>query len=182
MLVVLTISFFIVSCGNKNEKKVGFRPNTEKPANYGDSLGTIDHFISKQEAKAWIENYLKAIDTTVDREKKIPFTDCIEAYNIAAISSIQEIPGCAGFRLYKGIKPGTNTISTIIFGVDKDGNNLYLKRSNAKKSKLNMILPKIKQTGTGDVEEEGGIEYSQREPAESGTEQENAEFILRTLD
>lgn len=182
MLMVFTVTILFTSCSNKTEKNVGYKPNTEKPANYGDSLGTIDHFISKKEAKIWIETYLKAIDTTANNNKKIPFVDYIEAYNVAAINSIKDIEGCAGVRLYRGIKPGTSTISTIIFGVDKEGKNLYLKRKATKQSNLNMVMPKLKQTGTSELEEEGGIEYSQREPAESGTEQENAAFILRTLD
>lgn len=168
LLCTITIVTTIMACKNPTIVDTTYQPNTKNPQNYGDSLGKRDHFIRLDSAKIWIRNYLtfrndRAIFRNPNKDTTLNYP---ESFNIAALKQLMQIPGCAGFRFYRGMKPGTFVPTLIIFAVDKNGKNLYLKRK-IKNTSLNIVIPSIKQTGgVEDPTEEGGLEYSQKDPAD----------------
>jgi len=157
MLLVFAVIFSIVfaSCSGGPKGDGVWIPIPKDTS----ELGMKDHFIPKDS----IAIYRKRYDQVRDTLKKvmpslfIPFS---EAFNKRSVVDLLKDSNCIGIRVYYGAtaveKDGKQDLRLILVGVDKQGNDLYVRRGSALAA----------QAGDGG---DGGFEYGQCDPPCYGT-------------
>lgn len=148
----VTVSLFLTSCGGgKDHHGDGVWIPDVKDSS---ELSMRDHFIPRDSIAA----YRKRFDQDRDTLKQllpnlfIPFS---ESFNKKSILNLMKDTNCIGIRVYYGATPfrknGIQDVRLIVVGVDKAGNDLYVKRGFG--------------TGVGsDSTSDGGYEYGQCTP------------------
>lgn len=118
-------------------------------------LGIRDHFMPKDSIKAYRQRFLAVRDTLMARDSSmfIPFS---EAFNKPSVLELMKHPDCIGIRVYYGAtatsdKTGKQDIRLILVGVDKKGNDLFVKRGSS-------VAAQAGDDG------DGGFEYGQCAP------------------
>jgi hypothetical protein len=143
------VALSVVSCGGPGGDGVWI-PNPKDSS----ALGLRDHFIPKDSITAYRKRYEVVRDTlqVVMPSLFIPFS---EAYNKRSIIELMKDPRCIGIRIYYGATAfgsnGKQDLRLILVGVDKLGNDLFVKKGSSVAA----------QAGDGG---EGGFEYGQCAP------------------
>ncbi|WP_276480611.1 hypothetical protein [Paraflavitalea pollutisoli] len=146
----VVFTFLFVACGNDGHHGDGVWIPDVKDSS---ELAMRDHFIPKDS----IEVYKKRFDLQRDTIKaKIPtlFIPFSESFNRKSILNLMKDTNCVGIRVYYGAtavrKNGLQDVRLIVVGVDKKGNDLYVRRGF---------------NGVGsDSDSNGGYEYGQCTP------------------
>lgn len=143
------LSLFTVSCGGPKGDGVWIPVPKDT-----SELGIRDHFIPKDSIAAYRKRYTQVRDTL---EKLMPslFIPFSEAYNKPSVLELMKDSNCIGIRIYYGAtavkKNGKQDIRLILVGVDKQGNDLFVKKGSP-------LTAKAGESG------EGGYEYGQCAP------------------
>ena len=148
----LALSFMLGSCGDGGHKGDGVWIPTPVDSS---ALGVKDHFIPKDS----IEIYRKRFEVDRDTlEKLMPslFIPFSEAFNKKSVLALMKDSNCTGIRIYYGAtafnSKGRQDLRLILVGVDKKGNDLFVKRGSETGA------PSLSSGG------DGGFEYGQCAP------------------
>jgi len=116
-------------------------------------LGKRNHFIPKKAIEEYKKDFDKARDTIGQRIPDLMIPN-YEIFNRTSLVEYLQDSTVVGFKFYYGIKPGAEkkrALRLMIVGVDKNGNNVYLK-------------DKAGALGAQATNDEGGLEYGQCNP------------------
>lgn len=144
----ICFTLFLASCGGPKGDGVWI----PVPADSSE-LGVRDHYIPRDSIEVYRKRFAQDRDTlkAVAPYLFIPFS---EAFNKRSIVDLLKDPECVGIRVYYGSTAmetdGQQDVRLILVGVDKAGNDLFVKRGAAEAAR-----------GGGG---EGGFEYGQCNP------------------
>jgi hypothetical protein len=127
--LLMVISIFLTSCSNKIIKIPIPSDNSE--------LGKINHLTSRQDIDAYRENF-KIEKEEIKKLRPDFIIPSGEAFNKKDLLRLLSNPNCIGIRIFYGAKPSEGNNKTgrlLIVGVDRQGNDLYLKVDDSELNK-----------------------------------------------